>query len=50
MSYRASGAAACAPSTRWIEQARITEQLQKEMQKRERLRRYHSPAVVNKIN
>ena len=32
-----------------IEQARITEQLQKEMQKRERLQRYHSPAVVNKI-
>jgi adenylate cyclase len=32
-----------------IEQARISEQLQKEMQKRERLQRYHSPAVVNKI-
>jgi adenylate cyclase len=32
-----------------IEQARITEQLQKEMQKRERLQRYHSPAVVNRI-
>ena len=32
-----------------IEQARVAEQLQKEMQKRERLQRYHSPAVVNKI-
>ena len=32
-----------------IEQARIGEQLQKETQKRERLQRYHSPAVVNKI-
>jgi adenylate cyclase len=32
-----------------IEQARIGEQLQKEMQKRERLQRYHSPSVVNKI-
>jgi adenylate cyclase len=32
-----------------IEQARIGEQLHKEMQKRERLQRYHSPAVVNKI-
>jgi adenylate cyclase len=32
-----------------IEQARIAEQLQKEMHKRERLQRYHSPAVVNKI-
>lgn len=32
-----------------IEQARVTEQLQRETQKRERLQRYHSPAVVNKI-
>ena len=32
-----------------IEQARVTEQLQREMQKRERLQRYHSPAVVNRI-
>ena len=32
-----------------IEQARVAEQLQKEQQKRERLQRYHSPAVVNKI-
>ena len=32
-----------------IEQARIGEQLQKETQKRERLQRYHSPAVVNRI-
>ena len=32
-----------------IEQARIGEQLQREMQKRERLQRYHSPAVVNRI-
>lgn len=32
-----------------IEQARVAEQLQKETQKRERLARYHSPAVVNKI-
>jgi adenylate cyclase len=32
-----------------IEQARVAEQLQKEMQKRERLARYHSPAVVKRI-
>jgi adenylate cyclase len=32
-----------------IEQARVAEQLQKEMQKRERLARYHSPAVVDRI-
>jgi adenylate cyclase len=32
-----------------IEQARVNEQLQREMQKRERLSRYHSPAVVNRI-
>jgi adenylate cyclase len=32
-----------------IEQARVAEQLQREMQKRERLSRYHSPAVVNRI-
>ena len=32
-----------------IEQARVAEQLQKEMHKREKLARYHSPAVVNKI-
>ena len=32
-----------------IEQARVGEQLQKETQKRERLQRYHSPAVVNRI-
>ncbi len=32
-----------------IEQARVAEQLQKEMQQRERLSRYHSPAVVNRI-
>jgi adenylate cyclase len=32
-----------------IEQARVAEQLHKEQQKRERLQRYHSPAVVNKI-
>jgi adenylate cyclase len=32
-----------------IEQARVVEQLQIEMQKRERLARYHSPAVVNRI-
>jgi adenylate cyclase len=32
-----------------IEQARIGEQLQRETQKRERLQRYHSPAVVNRI-
>jgi adenylate cyclase len=32
-----------------IEQTRIAEQLQKEMQKRERLQRYHSPTVVNRI-
>jgi adenylate cyclase len=32
-----------------IEQARVTEQLQKEQQKRERLARYHSPEVVNRI-
>jgi adenylate cyclase len=32
-----------------IEQARVTEQLQKETQKRERLQRYHSPTVVNRI-
>ena len=32
-----------------IEQARVAEQLQKEQQKRERLARYHSPAVVHRI-
>ena len=32
-----------------IEQARVAEQLQKEMQKRERLARYHSPSVVDRI-
>jgi len=32
-----------------IEQARMTEQLQIEMQRRERLSRYHSPSVVNRI-
>jgi adenylate cyclase len=32
-----------------IDQARVAEQLQKEQQKRERLQRYHSPAVVNRI-
>ena len=32
-----------------IEQARVAEQLQREQQKRERLSRYHSPAVVNRI-
>jgi adenylate cyclase len=32
-----------------IEQARVAEQLQKETQKRERLARYHSPSVVNRI-
>lgn len=32
-----------------IEQARVAEQLKKETQMRERLARYHSPAVVNRI-
>jgi adenylate cyclase len=32
-----------------IGQARISEQLQKEMQKRQRLQRYHSPSVINRI-
>ena len=32
-----------------IEQARVAEQLRKEQQQRERLARYHSPAVVDRI-